>query len=401
MAEAGAPDGGPVEAVIAAENAAPVGPDTSVARRLPRSEDATPLDARARLRDPIKGLQLPAAPLNDFARFLTDLTTLPISLDLPALRAAGVGIATPVAVSQQDSTVAEVLTAALAGRRLTYLTEGNQIIVTSGAPAREVFLRINDLVGDDLHATREFAQLTQSLVAPHSWQAAGGKGELRVEPGAMTVKQSPAVIYELVIFCERLRVARGPAPRSRLEPRWFALTTKLDQAATALKQPVMFTFHEPTHLQRVTRYLEAQTGVRLLIDWRSLARDEFTPATQITCAVEERPLADALTAVLTPLNLSWRVVDAKTLEIFSRQDAAKAQREFYPLGSLLDAGTQPEAVLAAVRNGTSDKLWQAGGGPGVLHYDPAGRCLIVYHLQGVQAEVAGLLDGLGKKLPGR
>lgn len=384
-------------------SAPPAAAETIVVRRVPASGDEKPVDVKARLADQVQRIDLPQAPLVDLVRFLTDMTTLPICIDVPALQAANLDLRTPLKVQAKNGAVAELLTAALAPARLTYLTTPTgQIVVTTGAPAREVRLRIDDLAGGDLPATEQFAERLQRLVAPESWTSAGGPGVLRAAPGELTVKHTPAVIQEIVVFCEKLRAARGLPLRSRLDARQFELTTQAQRAAAPLGRQVTFTFHEPTTLPQIARYLETQCGVQLLIDWRSLAHEEFTPATQLTCAIENRTLGDALAAVLPPLNLGWRIVDPQTIEIFSQQDALeKAQREFYPLRTLLAGGAKPDDLVDMLRRETSPKLWQEAGGIGVLVYDRASECLIVLQTQAVHAEVARLLAALEQKLADR
>lgn len=373
--------------------------ETIVVRRLPADENAAPIDLEARLADRLRSIELRAVPLVEWVRFFSNWTTLPISLDVSALQAAGIDLRMPVSVQQQDAAAAEVLTQALASIKLTYRADSGQIVVTTGVPAREVLLRVDDLVESNLSDTQQFARLVQTLVAPGSWQASGGRGTLRIKPGELLVTQTPGVLYEIVIFCEKLRVARGLSPRSRLNPQQFAFVPRAEKAAGLLAQPVTFTFHEPCELEQVTRFLEKQTGATLLIDWKSLAREQFAPATQITCAIEDRPLGEALSAILTPLNLSWRVVDDKVLEIYSLQEArSKAECEFYSLRPLLAARMSPDTILAAVRRGTPERAWIEGGGVGSLHYDPQSRHLIVLQTSEMHAEVSKLLGTLGQKL---
>ena len=97
------------------------------------------------------------------------------------------------------------------------------------------------------------------------------------------------------------------------------------RASDAIAKPVTFTFHQPTRLMRVADFLELSGGVTIVIDWRSLAEVDFTFDTEISCAAENRPLGEALSAVLSPLGLAWRAVDNQTLQITS-QAAAERRR---------------------------------------------------------------------------
>ena len=69
---------------------------------------------------------------------------------------------------------------------------------------------------------------------------------------------------------------------------------------------------------RVADFLELAGDVTIVIDWRTLADVDFTLDTEISCAAENHPLGEALSAVLSPLGLAWRAVDNQMLQITSQ-----------------------------------------------------------------------------------
>ncbi len=77
----------------------------------------------------------------------------------------------------------------------------------------------------------------QKLVSPESWQSAGGEGTIETEKTALVVSQTAAVHDQILVFCEKLRNARGRPLKSNRDPKRFELTTRLQQAASALKSP--------------------------------------------------------------------------------------------------------------------------------------------------------------------
>ncbi len=84
---------------------------------------------------------------------------------------------------------------------------------------RQIHYSVSDLTGKDAQATADLAALLQKLVAPESWQPNGGAGTLIATPNILTITQTGSVHHQILVFCEKLRVARGLPPKSRLDPK--------------------------------------------------------------------------------------------------------------------------------------------------------------------------------------
>ena len=234
----------PAEILVVAK---PISTGVTVVRYNRSTANAlTSADVTTQLKRKLRQIDFEAISLTDFVDFVIELVQVPITLDLDALEAVGVGVTATTSVKIQDATVAELLTAALARHGLIYVVEDGHIVITtkrSSGPRRE---RLP----------------SESL------------------PG---------------------------------------------KTGDAMAKPVTFTFHQPTRLMQVADFLEVSGGVTIVIDWRTLAEVDFTLDTEISCAAENRPLGEALSAVLSPLGLAWRAVDNQTLQITSRA-AADRQR---------------------------------------------------------------------------
>jgi hypothetical protein len=155
-----------------------------------------------------------------------------------------------------------------------------------------------------------------------------------VQGKQLRVDQARAVHHEIVVFCERLRLARGlrqrtryPSERLSIEPPYRQLDAKLSQATT-------FTFLPWTRLADVFRHWQESSGLTILVDWRTLAELELTPATPISCSAIDRPWAEVLQEILEPLSLAWWAVDGETIQITTPDALAAIQRtEFYEVPS--------------------------------------------------------------------
>jgi len=354
------------------------------------------IDVEARLETPILQIGFPGVPLGDAVELVAQLGVLPITFDLDAMLDLGVTIHDPVTVELTDATLGQILEAVLAARGLTYVVDQGQILVTSPqkkqGSLRTVSYTVSDLTGPDPSGAAELAKLVRQLVAPDAWRAAGGRGTIESAPGALRVMQTDAVHAQVLKFCERLRLARGLPLRSRLDPARFLLVTRWHRARAKRSRPIEANFRTPAPLARIVSDLEALSGATIFIDWAALGAEGRSPATEATLLADGEPLAEALDAMLRPMNLAYRVVDGDTLEITSREVvSARLELEFYPLADLLTAGATPGSLMAKIQDQVAGATWTDAGGPGVLHFDEPSKCLLVLQSQPVQRELEGLL----------
>ena len=388
----------------------PAGPSPKVAgpdqKPKPKEEPAAPekvdvevvkIDVRARLAQKIAEVNLPEVPLSKVIELLQSYSTLRIALDIETMEQLGVTPDDPITLRLRDATVGQVLEAALARRGLVYVVEGNHVLVTQPPKQREMLRRVryavSDLVGGSPDGAEPLARLVQTLVAPETWQAAGGQGTMEATDDALLVLQTDAVHYQVLTFCEKLRTARGLPLRSRLDPQLFALATRLDRARPRLSRPVTANFIQPTPLPEIVSYLEQISETTILVDWITLGTAGVSPDVKGTLKADKRPLSEALGRLLGPMQLAYRIVGVDTLQVTTRKAAAdRLDLEFYAAADLLGKDRAPEALAEQIKGQVAAGTWSEAGGPGTLHFDAPGQCLIVLQSQPVQAELEGLLS---------
>ena len=357
-----------------------------------------PVEQTLELRFP--HIRFTATPLARLLGELSDLSALPIRLDLMAFQAASISPDVPVTVDLEDKTLSEILTEILASRGLTYSAEGRQLLITTAASAgdpRKVKFSVDDLAADE-DKLRELAAMIVKGVAPQSWEFADGNGKISLDGDRLLLEHQVPIVYEAVIFCERLRKSRDLPVRSRLPASQLQLTTARNRAAKVLSAPVTCTFHEPTRLVDVLRYLEELSGAKIFVDWKSLSHADLSLMDQITCTLPQQPLSKALETLLTPLELDYRVLDENTIEIFALVDLPnKMTREFYPMQALLSAGVKMEVLLTGINQMTGEGAWNEDSG-GLIWYDPVGQHLLIRNSHKVHGQIAHLLDELSRKL---
>lgn len=386
----------PTESMEAAQQDAPrLEPEaiTTGQPAVPRPEPRQ-IDLPARLQDKIAEVEFVEVPLEAFLRFVMNFSTIPISLDPDALALVRATPGTKISVKKADATVEQLLMAALSPLQLGYVAVGQQLVVTRPPqPAGQLRTHshaVSDLVGSDPQQLQQLADLIVEMVAPATWQAAGGPGVIREEMPALVIQQQDTVLFQAIVFCERLRAARGLPPQSKFNPELFSLQPAWARAAPRLARSVTLNFLQPASFTRILDRLSDEAGVEILVDWQALTTLGWTPDTETTLSVNQRPLGDVLSQMLQPLELTYRVVDATTVEVTSPAAVeARWDVEFYPVKKLETPGQTPEALVARVRRELSgDESSQLAG---VLHFDAPSQHLIAALPQPLQRKLAEVL----------
>lgn len=358
-------------------------------------------ELEARLAAPIPELALPDIAFRDAINLVSQMSGLPITLDVEALGELGVTLDDHVTLRLANTTLGAALERVASSRGLVSVVQDGQLLVTSPAKHRSTLqtarYSVSDLTGQNPVAIAELAELVQKLVAPDSWKTAGGRGTVQVDSAALVVIQTAPVHQQVVAFCEKLRLARGKPLRSAHDPGAFSLATRLAQARTKLEQAVTVNIPEPTPLARIVADLEEASGVRILINHLALSAAGLSAQTTATLKINQQPLSQALESLLQPQGLACRVVDRQTLEITSAK-ALNAHLEvgFFPVGELVDRGLAAPALLDRIQGEVAGASWTEAGGPGVLYLDQPSRCLIVLQSQSVQAMLEAALTRWAK-----
>ena len=355
-----------------------------------------PVDVAARLADSLRGIELTDMPLAKAVDLLAAISTAPITLDADAMTQLGVTPRDPISLRLGSTTVSDALQAAVAERGMAVVVDGGQVIVTSPAEYRETLRRVRytvaDLTGEDKAAVAQLAALVRRLVAPESWQSAGGRGTIEPGQGVLVVLQTGDVHQQVLVFCERLRNARQKPLRSHGNPERFTLLTRLDQARKTLDRPVTANFHEPVPLAKILAFLAEAAGSDILIDRAALAAAETSDRVEGTLTVEKQGLGVALTALLRPLGLTYRAVGANTIQVTTKEAAEERfELEFYPIGRWLDKGILEPKLVEGLKARVAAATWSDAGGLADACFDPPSRSLIVLQSQPSQTLIQRLL----------
>jgi hypothetical protein len=365
----------------------------SMPRPLPRE-----IDLAARLADPLPGIETSGTPLADFLRVISDLSTIPIVLETEGLPLVSVTPESPVVLKAANTTVGGALSAALTPLRLEHVAAEGLILVRVAEPAEMPTLSfpVNDLTAGDEGQMGELAEAIKSLVAPDAWnESAGGTIAVNVPKGTLDIRQRRAVHAPLLIAFEKLRTARKLpyATGTKYDALLFALGSRFGKARAKLETPVSLTFAQPTNFVRILNQLESAAGVRILVDWQDIAAAGWNADGEALLVAEKQPLAAALDALLGPMDLAWRVVNSRTVEVVTPARLADdLELELYKVDKLVAADPSGGALVGHIRAALGEELFLDAGGRCDLRYDEPGQCLLASLPQPKQRELESLLE---------
>lgn len=313
-------------------------------------DSSTVRDATARLAAQYPSLQLAEMPLSRFIETMSDISGVPITLDPLALEQNGMSPRTAISTAVTNETLDKCLRDALGLQRLDLLEDNGavSVVLANRNERRAVDFDVKDLATDG--DASQVAKLIERFVAPAEWKAGGGAGTIDVRGTTLHINQSLAVRREALIFCERLRLARGLSLRSKYPRDLLVVEPAFGRLAARLNQPTTFTYMAWTRLPEVVQEWQAALGLTILVDWTALRDADFGPESQLACAASDRPWTESLDGILTPLGLAWWAVDEQTIQVTTAEALRRIERsEFYTVPKKLrEQFAASEQLIAAL-----------------------------------------------------
>lgn len=355
--------------------------NASIAVRRGPPADGAPRAAGQLLATRVKSLQVTDMPLVRFIETLSGVAGTGITLDPIALEQVGISPQATVSINVQDAPLQAILHDALAQRRLDVAEQGGQprVILPKADELHTIDYDVGDLAaGKDAAA---LGRLIEQFVAPAMWKSAGGKGTLEASGTTLHIEQSDAVRRELVIFCERLRLARGLAVKSKYPAAMLSIESPYQRLSAKLSEHTTFTFLPWTRLADVVRNWQDMSGLLVLVDWSALAEAELSPTSPVACSAIDRSWQESLDGVLEPLGLGWWAVDGGTIQITSLAALDKIQRiEFYQVSAKLRVSlASNQALIDSLQKELAESAGKQGK-PAPAHMEldePSGRLIVL------------------------
>lgn len=370
-----------VEPVVSNE---PIEPAVDVRAPIRRGPPQADGPRRASIADqlemPIDSIAMSGAPLHDWLAAMSDLISVPITLQPAALRMAGVAANAPVTVRSEDATAGDILRETLAAHRLAYEVRRGQLAVVRDGHARRrsSTYQVGELLPAGADDAAEIARLIEQFVAPETWSSRGGSGQIEVGRRSLRIENRLDAHLDVLVLLERMLMARDLQTKTRYPVERLTLDSSYARLASKLDTSTTFTFLAWSRLADVFRYWQDTSGVNVLVDWSSLADVDLASNSPVACSVENQRWEDLFDTLLEPLGLAWSAVDGETIQITSR-DTARATRsiEFYPVADLVRRKFSGADAMVRVLRGVAESN-DADSENAEFYYDePSGYLLVL------------------------
>ncbi|HEX2474991.1 MAG TPA: hypothetical protein VHK01_09600 [Lacipirellulaceae bacterium] len=356
---------------------------TITVRLGPIVNNAAARDIATSLKFKVDSLEAADVPLNRFLQTLSDLSGVPVTLDPLAFELAGSSPRDKITVAAHNVTLDELLKDRLRAKRLNYVERDGHVVISLADGDRQSprEFDVSDLMEAGAADASAVAKLIQTFVAPQSWPSSDGSPTIQVKGPKLRIEQRKAVQHEMLLFCERLRLARGLARKSRYPAELLSIDSPYAKLESPLTAKSTFTFLPWTRLADVLQHWQAASGVTMLADWHRIADVDLRPATPLSCSAVDRTWGQVLDEILEPLGLAWWAVDGTTIQITSREALDEIHRvEFYNISKAMrDQFTSGNALIETLRA----ELGENVGAPAAaadqlqMHVDKPSRRLIV------------------------
>ena len=327
------------------------------------------VDARAQLTRRIPEIEFDKVALSVYLRFVADMTTIPITLDVDALADVGINSTTAISVNQKDATVAQLLTTAIKPFGLRWVLDDGHLIITRPNHLLKQKHLFSDLAKGDAPSKSLLSMIT-SLVEPKSWEGQGGKGKIEIVGEHFQIQNQAAVHAQVERLLSLMRQSRGQKKAGIVNP------SEVVPAALAkkLSAPITANFLRQTNVMEIVDYIQTKSGVKLLIDWRSVYRDGLTPQTESKLSAISIGTGQAIRKLLTRYPVALRVIDDSTIQITSQRTLETSPRiGVYAVKDLIDKDLVGPRLVRRIRTSVGDEHLKHLK----LVFDEAGKSLVV------------------------
>jgi hypothetical protein len=285
------------------------------------------------------------SPLFQFFYLVTTLGNFPVTVDLQSLELSGTSLFSPVSISAENQTLAEILITVLDPLGLAMVQNGGHVIILHQRHISPDILRIDipleriEELG--ITATELSDIVNQSLVDPQKPISSITSGDIADESTGVTIQGDQRVqdqvqrLLQRMLQSEKLQVIDG-------------LANERD-AWEQYQQNSSLNFHRKTPLVRILAYLNNETGLHFQVNWDQLWKVGWTPTSQVTLVTDNETLLSGLEQLLTANGLSFIARADNVLEITSAKHALETNLiSFYNLTKI--DKTRRDALLKTLRD---------------------------------------------------
>ncbi len=316
-------------------------------------EKPDPLDPRVfeGLNYPCEGIQYVDKSLIVVLHDISQISGVPISLDANSIRFLGIDIGKNVSIKSTETTFASIVNVIVAaddfGLALEYDDTHDALLIARellhGTGNSSVQVVLPNLESKDRAAVDQFVSLVKGMIAPEIWTAENDPGTIDIQGDHLEVTAPPLVGKRIQAFVEKWNAGKMIAGGN--EDSSGALTTLLTKAQPMMDSSFQIDAMYPVPLETYLAKIHLQTGKNVIVDWPSLLAEGWNPQTMLPPDIVEKSLRDFLRQICRAMELTYRVIDEKTVQITTFSTAAReTDFEVYSCAKILDRLTHEQLV---------------------------------------------------------
>jgi hypothetical protein len=178
-------------------------------------------------------------------------------------------------------------------------------------------------------------EIIRTVIAPSSWDYSGGGASCEKCPGALVIVHLPEVHQQVTELLAHLESCReNPDPTAAIRLTNFAESPFEQRLQRILAQPCQVELFR-AGLATALEYLSRQLDVPIVVSYNPRYHAALRKQGVVTVRSEGDPLSRVLNAILTPLELSFRV-RRDCIEIVPLPEVASEwELRLYPVGDLI------------------------------------------------------------------
>ena len=356
-----------------------------------RPPDASPIDVAQNLKAVVLEYEFQQQPLIDVLRTLSQVSAIPISVDVDLVVARGISLAKPVDGHFQNANYAAILNELLLPHGLAFRTVDNLVWVTIADDQTPVAHQFDLSVfrSSDPQLPSQFADFVARTFEPSSWEPQGGKGTFAVMGTQVTVSNLPRVVTQIETLYQKLVAAQVLRDDPDNETALRTLASRYQRARSAREAGISLQLLDQQPIESVLSRVARDFGPQVLIDWQTIVPEGWTPATEIPWKTNGESLADYLDQLANSMQLYVRSVDAQLLQLTSLAVAnQRPELEVYSCTKLLQKYS-PEMLRDRL-----DRLFENEIQPTTVFLEPGCQCLVAYVPQPLQIRLEAALQSL-------
>ena len=380
---------------------------SAIERQMPGFVDASvpDIDIDAKLALPINELNFDQSSLIEFVRVISQLTGVPMTLDIDEMKPRSLSAQTPVSGRFRETTAGEILTKTLATLGLQRVAVDRQIRICPSDTVDEADLTfdVSDFTEQTADLTAEvLAERIQRLIAPDASVAVLPDSRLTLVQNENNRVKSPMRQREEILrFLEQLRAVRQLPQKTE----WTGETLAPEVFGwDRVMVPMTLNHYRSVPLSRIIAQVETATNLTVLVDHQSLHR-ALTPlaSVQATVRCDGGTVNDVLELSLASVDvvaLVYRIIDHQTLEITTMESVRQPAKMVMEVHRYeLQADETPEDIVRSLRSAVFPDSWVVPehsetrfGGDIVI--DHPSNCLFVRQNQPAQRQIRLFLSAL-------